>query len=70
MAWNICSAVAGTTFRGPSPTRTGGPEAVGGAAPLPRPLHGDGSTVGLFVTMASISFTEASVGEPPVSPVP
>jgi hypothetical protein len=56
MSRNIWSDLAEITRTGPSPTLTAG---VPGA-----------NTAWLWVTIASASLTEASLGEPPVSPVP
>ena len=72
MLRNICSAVPWTTRTGPSPTWTsgGGRRRRGRAALPPRWANGFGSEMRPFVRIASISWTDASVGVPPVSPVP
>ncbi len=75
MSRNICSAVPWMTRTGPSPTRAsaGGGVASCGAPPRcppPRGANGFGSAMRPLVRIASISRTDASVGVPPVSPVP
>ena len=76
MSRNICSARAlDDPHRAVADPHLGrraaaAPAARHRAAAPPRGANGFGSAIRPFVTMASISRTDASVGEPPVSPVP
>src|SRR5262249_3516138 len=63
---NICSAVEDRTRSGPAPIWA---LSSAGAGPLAWLVEDDEDTLPLLA-MASTNLTEASVGEPPTSPVP